>query len=212
MNATYKGDCAKEETRVAKLSFRYGAMNAGKSTMLLQVAYNFEENGRKVLVIKPAIDIKGKDQLVTRIGLTRKVDIVLENDESLYQENLYHKWRKVDAILVDEAQFMNGNQVEELWRISKENNIPVICYGLRADFASHAFPGSARLFELADEFTELVTICQCGKKARFNARKVDGKYTNVGEQNIIDGSVVSVVYQPLCGECYLKFVVKQRTA
>ena len=188
---------------MAKLYFKYGAMNSGKSTSLLQVAYNYEERDQKVLLIKSSIDTKGKDTLVSRIGISRKVDKMLLPEEDVI--DYYKEQNNISCILVDEAQFLNPKQVEQLWIISKFYNTPVMCYGLRSDFQTNGFPGSIRLMELADELDELVTICRCGKTARFNARIVDGKFVCDGEQVAIDDNK-NVSYESLCGECYLKKV------
>ena len=189
---------------MAKLYFRYGAMNCGKSSELMQVAHNYNENNKKVVVIKSSIDTKGDNHLESRIGLKRKVDLLLGHEESL--EPYYDEWLRdeIACILVDECQFLSGKQVEELWIASKMLDIPVICYGLRTDFQTNSFGGSKRLFELADELKELKTICSCGKSARFNARFVDGKFVTEGETVVIDGSTSSVEYKPLCGRCYIK--------
>lgn len=189
---------------MAKLYFRYGTMNSGKSSILMQVAYNYEENNKKVIVIKPRIDTKGGDKLSSRIGLKRKVDILLRESESLITDkNILDL--KPDCILVDEAQFLTEKQIEELWVIAKMYNISVVCFGLRTDFRTKGFPGSIRLLELADSLEEVATICSCGKKARFVGRKVNGKYVDTGEQIIIDGTD-KVNYISLCGKCYINKV------
>ncbi len=188
---------------MAKLFFRFGAMNCGKSTALMQVAHNYNENNKRVVVIKSSIDTKADDNISSRIGLTRKVDILIDPEASL--EPYYDDWNQdVSCILVDEAQFLSSKQVEELWVASKMYDIPVICYGLKTDFQSHLFEGSKRLLELADDIEELTTICSCGKKAKFNARFVDGAFTLEGAEILIDGSSQNVEYRPMCGACYLK--------
>ena len=188
---------------MSKLYFRYGAMNCGKSSMLLQVAFNYEEKGRHVVIIKSSVDTKAAAQVSSRIGLKRKVDLLLNPQDSL--KSHFYDWKiNISCVLVDEAQFLTRKQVEELWYVAKVLEIPVICYGLRTDFQSNLFEGSQRLFELADEVEELVTICQCGKRAKFNARFVDGNFTLEGRSVLIDGSKANVVYEPLCGSCYLK--------
>ena len=188
---------------MSKLYFRYGAMNCGKSSMLMQVAFNYNEKGQKVVVIKSSIDTKADEYLSSRIGLKRKVDVLLNPKDSL--KPYYFEWKvDVACILVDEAQFLTKEQVEELWYVAKILDIPVICYGLRTDFQSNLFEGSSRLFELADVIEELVTICKCGKRAKFNARFVDGEFTLDGKSILIDGSKANVVYEPMCGTCYLK--------
>lgn len=191
---------------MAKLYFRYGTMNCGKSTILMQVAHNYEENGKKVIVIKSSIDTKANDCLESRIGLKRKVDILIDKNKSI--EKAISKYEEIDCILVDEAQFLNSKQIEQLWKIVKKRDIPVICYGLKTDFQSHLFEGSKRLLELADELEELVTICSCGKKAKFNARYINNKFTLTGKEVIIDGSKDNVIYKPKCGKCYLNAIEK----
>ncbi len=192
---------------MAKLYFRYGAMNCGKSAALMLVAHNYEEQGMKVLLVKPAKDTKGNDKVVSRIGLERKVDVVLkEKDELLKKIDVC----KYNCILVDEAQFLKGKQVDELFKITKLYDIPVITYGLRTDFTSYSFEGSKRLLELSDSLEELITICECGKKARFSARRLpNGKYTNVGEQVVIDGTSEQFTYVPVCGKCYYDKVLRK---
>lgn len=186
---------------MAKLYFRYGAMNCGKSSSLMQVAHNYEQNDKKVLVIKSEIDTKGNDCLESRIGLKRKVDILLKKDGSI--KEYYNVLNDISCILVDEAQFLSEEQVDELYYITKYFDIPVICYGLKTDFQSKLFVGSKRLLELADELDELITICRCGKRAKFNARYINDKFTLEGDTNLIDGSITNVKYVPLCGKCYL---------
>ena len=187
---------------MAKLYFRYGAMNCGKSSALMQVAHNYEENGKKVVVIKSIIDTKGGDSLESRIGLKRKVDILINRDSSFKKH--IDKLVEADCILVDEAQFLTEKQVEDLWVISKIQDIPVICYGLKTDFQSYLFEGSKRLLELADELDELITICKCGKRAKFNGRYINNSFQTEGEEVLIDGSDATVEYRPMCGKCYIK--------
>lgn len=190
---------------MSKLYFRYGAMNSGKTTLLLQVAHNYEERGMKVVILKPKIDTKGNDTIVTRIGLTRKVDHLIEKDENL-KEYLNKLPKDIVCVLVDESQFLSRDQVDELFMFTKFNDIPVICYGLRSDFKTIGFPGSIRLFEVADVMEELITICRCGKRAKFNGRKIDGGFTSSGEQVAIDGEK-NIEYESLCGKCYLEKVL-----
>lgn len=187
---------------MAKFHFRYGAMNAGKSTILLQTAYNYEEKGKKVVLLKPRVDTKGDEKIVSRIGLERKVDYLVSDDDSIIsmlEDNII----SIDCILVDEAQFLKRKQVDELFRITKKYNIPVIAFGLRTDFKTNGFEGTIRLLELADALEEMPTICRCGKKARFNARRINGKFTFDGDSVVIDNDS-SVEYESLCGECYIE--------
>ena len=190
---------------MAKLYFRYGAMNSGKTALLLQAVHNYEEQGMKVMVIKPSKDTKGDDNLVSRIGLTRKVDYILGPKQDIYKYIKKIKDDVINCLFVDEAQFLEPKQVDQLMKIVVELNIPVICYGLRTDFQTRGFPGSTRLLELAHTIEEMKTICKCGRKAMFNARKVNGKFTIKGSQVAIDGEN-EVTYEPLCPHCYYEKV------
>ena len=185
---------------MAKLYFRYGAMNCGKTALLLQTVHNYEDRDMNVLVMKPKIDTKGDDKVVSRIGLERIVDHLIEQDEDLFQY-LTTNDEGISCIFVDEAQFLQRDQVDDLLHIVVKDDVPVICYGLRTDFNSNGFPGSTRLLEIAHSIEEMKTICKCGSKATFNARLVDGKYTFDGDQVAIDGSH-NVTYDSLCPKCY----------
>ena len=194
---------------MSKLYFRYGAMNSGKSTALLQAAYNYEERGQQVLLAKPVIDTKGDHDIVSRLGFTRPVDFTVAPDEDIYSSFVTERARvlketglPVSCLLVDEAQFLNEAQVDDLLRIAILENTPVLAYGIRTDFQTVAFPGSRRLLEIAHSLEELKTICRCGRKAVFNARKVGDQYIFDGDQVAIDG--VNVTYESLCGSCYLE--------
>jgi thymidine kinase len=190
---------------MAKLYFRYGAMNSGKSTALMQVAHNYEERGMRVLLLKPSIDTKGGDRLVSRLGVERPVDIALTpamDPFALVAQNV-GTHGPLACVLTDESQFFTTQQAEALFRIAVELNIPVICYGLRADFSLKGFPGSTRLLELAHEIEEMKTICTCGRKAIFNGRKVDGEFVFEGAQVAIDMEN-HVEYQSLCAQCYFR--------
>ena len=189
---------------MAKLYFRYGAMNSGKTTALIQVAFNYEERGMRVLVIKPQVDTKGGDLLVSRIGATRRVDILAPADLDLYHVIAAEQQRApLHCILTDESQFFTPEQIDELMLVAVKLDIPVICYGIRSDFLTHGFPGSIRLLETAHTIEELKTICSCGKKAMINARLVNGEFVFSGSQVAIDGED-NVEYRSLCPECYFK--------
>lgn len=191
---------------MAKLYFKYGTMESGKSTKIIQKAYNYDRNNKSIIVAKPIIDSKGNDKIVSRIGIQRKIDVYIESDNL---KEIYEKINKdTFCILIDEAQFLNKNQVFELFKITKLLEIPVMCYGLKSNFKGEFFEGSEALMIYADSLEEIVTICSCGKKARFNARKVNGDFVTDGEDVLIDGSNESVEYVPLCGECYIKKVKK----
>lgn len=191
---------------MSKLYFRYGAMNSGKSTNLMQVAYNYEERGMRVLLIKPSTDKKGGDKLVSRLGVERKVDLLIDDAQNIYNE--VNKWQSekynIDCILVDEVQFFKANQIDELFKVAVCLDIPVICYGLRTDFKMEGFEGSTRLLLLAHSIEELKTICKCGKKAILNGRKINNKFVFEGQQVAID-NVDNVEYESLCGHCYFKY-------
>jgi len=194
---------------VAKLYFRYGAMNSGKSTAMLQAAYNYEERGHRVLLTKPSIDTKGDLGILSRLGVTREVDFLITPETDAYGAFQRHRERTikrfdtdVSALLVDEAQFLTEAQVDDLLRIALLDGVPVLAYGIRTDFQTVAFPGSRRLLEVAHSLEELKTICRCGRKAIFNARKIDGVFVFDGDQVAIDGASVS--YESLCGNCYLQ--------
>ena len=191
---------------MSKLYFRYGAMNSGKSTHLMQVAYNYEERAMSVILIKPSTDKKGGDKLVSRLGVERKVDILCEKKMDIYEE--IKKWQevkfKIDCILVDEVQFMTKEQVDQLFKIAVVLDIPVICYGLRTDFMMEGFEGSTRLLLLAHSIEEMKTICKCGRKAILNGRKINDEFVFEGEQVAID-NIDNVQYESLCGHCYFKY-------
>lgn len=186
---------------MAKLHFKYGAMNSGKSDTLIKAAYNYEERGLKVLVIKPKLDTKGAGKVVARGGHSRTVDILAEDSLDLIPEVL--KIDQVACVLVDEAQFLTAAQVSQLFKLAKQHAISVICYGLRADFLTHVFPGSKRLLEIADNIEKLPTMCFCGSQAEFNTRKINGTYVFAGSQVAIDGED-KVEYTSLCGSCYTR--------
>jgi len=194
---------------MAKLYFRYGAMNSGKSTALLQAAFNYEERGHQVLLAKPAIDTKGDRSTVSRLGVVRDVDFTIDPDANVLDSFQQHRnrvieehGRDVSCLLIDEAQFLTSEQVEDLLRIALMDDIPVLAYGIRTDFQTVAFPGSRRLLEVSHSLEELKTICRCGRKAIFNARLIDGRFVFDGDQVAIDGA--EVTYESLCGVCYLE--------
>ncbi len=189
-------------------------MNSGKSTAMLQAAHNYEERGHRVLLTKPSVDTRGQGGIVSRLGVNRPVDFVIAPEDDVYA--VFEGERagvrgatglEVSCLLVDEAQFLSETQVDDLLRIAIIEDVPVLAYGIRTDFQTVAFPGSRRLLEIAHSLEELKTICRCGRKAVFNARKVDGRFTFDGDQVAIDASVSSgleVTYESLCGACYLQ--------
>ena len=187
---------------MAKLYFRYGAMNSGKSTLLMQVAYNYEERGMRVFLLKPGIDTKGGDDVVSRLGVRRKVDCIITPDMDLRKVIQRRLEEPLDCILIDEAQFLKPEQVDQLFSAVMDTNIPAICYGLRTDFRGEGFPGSTRLLQLAHSIEELKTICHCGRKAILNIRKINGEKIFHGDQVAIDGED-RVEYEAYCGQCYV---------
>ncbi|WP_309081401.1 thymidine kinase [Zhihengliuella sp.] len=200
---------------MAKLYFRYGAMNSGKSTGLLQAAFNYEERGQRVLLAKPAIDTKGDAMIVSRLGVAREVDFTIAPDDDA--RAVFRRYASGDdpdallehvdvepvaCLLIDEAQFLSRPQVDDLLRIAVLDGVPVLAYGIRTDFRTEAFPGAARLMELAHSLEELKTICSCGRKAVFNTRRIGSGYVFDGDQVAIDGE--DVQYESLCATCYLE--------
>ncbi|MBQ6546676.1 MAG: thymidine kinase [Bacilli bacterium] len=191
---------------MAKMHFKYASMNSGKSIDLIRTAHNYEENGYKVLIMKPAVDTKGEDYITSRIGLSRKVDELLLYSDDIIKK-LENKLKDISCILIDEAQFLSIKQVDDLFLISKACDIPVICYGLRTNFKMESFAGSKRLLELSDILEGISTLCNCGEIARYVGRKVGNKYVKDGEEIVIDGTE-NITYVPLCGKCYLERVCK----
>ena len=190
---------------MAKLYFRYGAMNSGKSTALMQVAHNYEEQGMKVLILKPQVDTKGGGELVSRLGVRRKADLLIPPELDVFEavKAANAASGPLACVLCDESQFFTPEQAEQLFMITVDLNIPVICYGLRADFSLKGFPGSTRLLELAHTIEEMKTICTCGRKAICNCRKVNGQFVFEGEQVAIDLEN-DVQYVSMCPQCYFK--------
>lgn len=184
---------------MAKLYFRYSAMNSGKTTSLIQTAFNYEERGMQVVIIKPAVDTKGGEEITSRIGVSEKADIMLAASESA-EEALAH-YPDARCILVDEAQFLQPSQVDELFWHAVRQDVPVIAFGLRTDFQTIGFPGATRLLELSHDLQELKTICRCGKKAILNGRKIGDRFIFEGDQVAIDGED-DIEYESLCASCY----------
>lgn len=164
---------------MAKLYFRYGAMGSSKTANALMTRYNYLEKGKEVLLVKPDIETRDKpNKIRSRIGL--EGECILWSELKTYEQK---RLREFDAIIVDEAQFLLEEDIDKLAYIVDEYRIPVFCYGLRTDFTSHLFPGSKRLMELADEITELKTICWCKSRACMNARiDENGRVIRNGEQ------------------------------
>ena len=193
---------------MAKLCFKYATMNSGKTIDLIRTAYNYEENGFRVIVMKPKSDTKGLDKLNSRIGLERKVDVLI-NDETNIIETIQKRINSnLKCIFIDEAELLSKEKIDELYLATKVFDIPIICYGLRTNFKMEGFEGAKRLLEIAESLEEIKTLCECGEIARYAGRKVDNLFTDKGEEIVIDGSCDNVKYVPLCGDCYLKKVKK----
>ena len=182
---------------MAKLYFRHGTVGSAKTLNLLAVAHNYRQQGKEIVLVKPALDDRfGKEQIKSRAGLEMPADILIRGDTNL----LALDFEGVDCILVDEVQFMSANIVEQLREISISKSIPVICYGLRTDFRGYLFEGSCRLMELADSIEEVKATCHfCNRKSIMNIRHLNGVAVN-------EGPVVQVgaeeAYYPACYKCY----------
>lgn len=173
---------------MAKVYFRYAAMNAGKSTQLLQVRHNYHERGQRTYLLKPSTDDRdGVFTIRPRIGLVAEVDDLLMPDSDPLRM-VRERASNVHCILVDEAQFLSGLQVDRLCVVADDLNIPVMCYGLRTDFRGQLFSGSLALLAFADDIEEIKTICWCGRKATMNARIVAGHVVLEGPQILVGGN------------------------
>jgi thymidine kinase len=186
---------------MTKLYFRYAAMNAGKSTALLQAAHNYEERGMRARLFTAALDDRGGSGLIgSRLGLTRQVETF--GPDTTFEA----AWLLDDGpvrpacVLIDEAQFLTPAQVRQLHRLSHQERVPVLCWGLRSDFRGQAFPGAAELLTLADDLEEMKTICACARKASMNLRIDDqGRRIKDGEQVLIGGNER---YRAVCPSCF----------
>ena len=190
---------------MAKLYFKYGAMGSSKSAQALITQFNYEELGMTVWLIKPSIDDRdGADIIRSRIGLERRAQVIRPED-SIRDE--YAKTGGTDVIIADEAQFLTPAQIDELRDIVDEQDVPVLCFGLRTDFLTHFFPGAQRLMELADSLTEIKTVCACGSKATVNARiDESGRVVTEGGQILIGGNDR---YVAMCHRCWKKRIREQ---
>ncbi len=191
---------------MSKLYFRYGAMGCGKTMQLLQVAFNYEERGMKVCVIKPATDTKNGTKLLTRIGPERETSFCFDCKVNIFRE-IKKNYRDVACVLVDEAQFLTPRQVDELSKITTELNIPVMAYGLRLNFRQDdsGFEGATRLLQIADDIEELKTICECGRKATRNTRFLNDEIVLDGPDILIDDGTIDIEYRALCAKCVEKY-------
>ena len=194
---------------MAKLYFKYGAMGSSKTAQALITKYNYEENDLSVWLIKPSADTRdGQATLRSRIGLEAQVEVI-SPDRDVYQLFIDTRKEKCDAIIVDECQFLTGQQIDQLRAIVNDFNVPVMCFGLRTDFQTRLFPGSMRLMEVADTIQEIKTMCDCGAKATVNAR-IDGNghIVTEGAQVVLGGNDS---YIAMCHKCYIRGIRERRT-
>ena len=193
---------------MAKQYFKYGAMGSSKTAQALITKYNYEENGLSVWLIKPSADTRdGARLLRSRIGLEAAVEVILP-EADIY--DLFRRTRegKCDVIIVDECQFLTGQQIDQLRAVVNDFHIPVMCFGLRTDFQTKLFPGSLRLMEIADTIQEIKTICDCGTKATVNARiDSDGHIITEGAQVVLGGNDS---YIAMCHRCYVRGIRENR--
>ena len=183
---------------MAKLYFKYGAMGSSKSAQALITKFNYEELGMSVWLIKPSTDTRdGADIIKSRIGLECRAQIITPEQDIVAE---YRKAGRHDVIITDEAQFFTPGQIDQLRTLVDEENLPVLCFGLRTDFLTHFFPGARRLMELADSLTEIKTVCACGRKATVNAR-IDGqgRVITEGAQVFLGGNDS---YIAMCHKCW----------
>lgn len=190
---------------MAKLYFKYGAMGSSKSAQALTTKFNYEEKGMTVWLIKPGTDTRdGADIIKSRIGLSQKAQIIAPDEDII---EAYKNAGNYDVIIADEAQFLTPNQIEQLRKLVDEEDLPVLCFGLRTDFLTHFFPGAQRLMELADSITEIKTICECGSKATVNARiDENGKIVTKGSQVMLGGNDS---YTAMCHKCWTDRIKEQ---
>ena len=193
---------------MAKLYFKYGAMGSSKSAQALITQFNYEELGMRVWLIKPSIDDRdGREIVKSRIGLARQGQAI-PPEESI--RAAYERAGRADVIIADEAQFFTPAQIDELRDLVDEEDLPVLCFGLRTDFLTHLFPGSRRLLELADSITEIKTVCACGRKATVNARiGPDGRIVTQGDQVFLGGNDS---YTAMCHQCWKRAIARQAQA
>lgn len=187
---------------MAKLYFNYGAMASGKTIEVIETAYKYNSKNMHAVLAKPRIDTKGNDKVISRIGMEKETDFTIGKNETFIEH--LKEYDDITCLIVDEAQFLTRNQVLELFYLVKRLNLPVICYGLKVNFKGELFEGSAALLEFADTLNELVAICSCGRKARFNARKVNNQYVYEGDIVVIGADEA---YEPMCGNCFTEKVL-----
>lgn len=190
---------------MSKLYFKYGAMGSSKSAQALITKFNYEELGMSVWLIKPSTDTRdGADIVRSRIGLEAHAQIITPDADIIEG---YRSAGSYDVIIADEAQFFTAEQIDQLRFLVDEEDLPVLCFGLRTDFLTHFFPGSQRLMELADSITEIKTVCECGRKATVNARiDGNGKIVTEGSQVLLGGNDA---YVAMCHQCWKKKIKEQ---
>lgn len=186
----FSGVIPDQKQGMAKLYFHYATMNAGKSTMLLQASYNYQERGMRTAIFIAALDDRaGQGRVASRIGLSSDAIPFGPDDDLLAAIETMHREEPVACVFVDEAQFMTAEQVWQLARVSDRVGIPVMAYGLRTDFQGKLFPGSLELLAIADELREVRTICFCGRKATMVVRlDQDGNLVREGAQVDVGGN------------------------
>lgn len=190
---------------MAKLYFKYGAMGSSKSAQALITKFNYEELGMKVWLIKPSVDTRdGAEIIKSRIGLEQRAQIILPEDDITEK---FEEHSDLDVIIADECQFLTPEQIDQLRWLVDERGIPVLCFGLRTDFLTHLFPGSRRLFEVADSLTEIKTVCSCGHKATVNARIANGRVVTEGAQVFLGGNDS---YVAMCHRCWKRRIREEQ--
>ena len=190
---------------MAKLYFKYGVMGSSKSAQALITKFNYEELGMTVWLIKPSIDTRdGADVVKSRIGLSATAQVITPGEDIIAA---YRAAGKHDVIIADEAQFFTPAQIDQLRTLVDEDDLPVLCFGLRTDFLTHFFQGAQRLMELADSLTEIKTVCACGRKATVNARiDENGRITTEGSQVLLGGNDR---YVAMCHKCWKERIKQQ---
>ena len=190
---------------MAKLYFKYGAMGSAKTAQALITRFNYMELGMSVWLIKPSVDTRdGADVIKSRIGLEARAQVITPEQDIIDE---YQKQPGHDVIIADEAQFFTPAQIDQLRQLVDEEDIPVLCFGLRTDFLTHFFPGAQRLMELADSLTEIKTVCACGRKATVNARiDASGRIITQGDQVFLGGNDS---YVAMCHKCWKQRIREQ---
>ena len=190
---------------MAKLYFKYGAMGSSKTAQALITRFNYMELGMSVWLIKPSVDTRdGADVIKSRIGLEARAQVITPEQDIIAE---YQKQPGHDVIIADEAQFFTPAQIDQLRQLVDEEDIPVLCFGLRTDFLTHFVPGAQRLMELADSLTEIKTVCACGRKATVNARiDASGRIITQGDQVFLGGNDS---YVAMCHKCWKQRIREQ---